>query len=511
MENGQLFRKKKQNPNNKEVFKIMNRLFIGALILLVSTNCFGAIGVNVSPNSWHVGTGGAGTWISPSTFTVENIGTESANVKIKATDTKVWTLSDTGAAGSNIFAMQSKEQTGTTWTPIKKTETDLVASLAVGTTFYINLQYQSPTSIEPITLTETQYSTITISVVSPVLGVWEIQTLDGSGGYVGKNTSLVLDSIGYPHISYYSEAYLTVKYTKWDGSKWVFYEVEKIGPVGPGVGAYETSISLDTFDSPHIVYAPTYGSPNYSDLKYAKFDGTKFTTSTVDAIGDVGRFCSIDIDQYNYPHISYYDSTNADLKYTKWNGTSWEIYTLDSGEARVGNHGSIAVDVNNNVHISYRDSTNGTLKYAKWNGTSWNFEVVDSPGSSGVSNTSIALDTNNYSHISYFDDTNDDLKYAKWTGSSWDVQTVDSAGGVGEYSSIALDTNNYPHISYFDVGNWDLKYAKWTGSGWSIQTIDISGGEYTSIDLDINNKPHISYHYKDPDKLYTELRYIKLK
>ena len=87
---------------------------------------------------------------------------------------------------------------------------------------------------------------------------WNIETVD-SAGYVVRDTSIALDASGYPHISYFDDTNVDLKYAKWTGSAW--------------------------------------------------------SKETVDSAGYVGRYTSIALDASGYPHISYFDCTNSDLKY----------------------------------------------------------------------------------------------------------------------------------------------------------------------------------------------------
>ncbi|HEC80650.1 MAG TPA: T9SS type A sorting domain-containing protein [Firmicutes bacterium] len=316
---------------------------------------------------------------------------------------------------------------------------------------------------------------------------WHIETVD-SVGDVGKDTSIALDSNGYPHISYYDSTNYDLKYAKWTGSGWDIETVDSGGSAG-------TSIALDSNDYPHISYN---GS---TILKYARWTGSDWDIEVVDSSSEAGGYSSIALDSNEYPHISYHYYNPyyeyGYLKYAKWTGSSWEIEVVDSSGYNVGEWTSIALDSNDYPHISYYDWAKKDLKYARWTGSDWSIEKVDSEGYVGLY-TSIALDSNEYPHISYYDGTNGDLKYARWTGSDWDIETVDSSGRVGWYTSIALDRNGYPHISYdYLTGyDYDLKYAKWTGSDWSIETVDSEGsvGRWTSIALDRNDYPHISYY-----------------
>jgi hypothetical protein len=137
--------------------------FLVAMIIL-SNNLYASLGVKVYPNQWDIGTGGAGDYTTWSVetlpgegyFAVENIGTESAQVNIRATDTQHWTLST--VPGLNTFTVkwgqtiiQGEEPV---WENIGLSDSVLCSSLVAGSTFYFDLLYQSPTEIEPIDLTE---------------------------------------------------------------------------------------------------------------------------------------------------------------------------------------------------------------------------------------------------------------------------------------------------------------------------------------------------------------------
>ncbi|MGY8670210.1 MAG: hypothetical protein ACKVJ7_04080, partial [Candidatus Poseidoniales archaeon] len=115
--------------------------------------------------------------------------------------------------------------------------------------------------------------------------------------------------------------------------------------LGDDVGGY-TSTAVDSYDEVHVAYY----DDTYGDLKYATYDGSSWTTSTVDSTGDVGRYTSIAIDSNDNLHISYYDDTNDDLKYATYDGSSWTDSTVDS-TGTVGFSTSIAIDSNDNLHI----------------------------------------------------------------------------------------------------------------------------------------------------------------
>jgi PKD repeat protein len=272
---------------------------------------------------------------------------------------------------------------------------------------------------------------------------------------------------------------------------WELTTIDSIGHVGTF-----NSIDLDSGDKPHVSY---YDS-SALDLKYAKWNGNAWINETVDSAGDVGKYSSLALDSGDYPHISYQDRLNQDLKYAKWNGSAWQIRIVDNEHQATGRYTAIAVDSNDFPHVSYIAEHKGVriLRYARWDGGVWRPEtVVPGPWASG--HTSIAIDSKDRPHISYYDGRSvGGLMYAKWDGTTWNVEMVEQSfpGSpllVGTWNSIAIDRNDNPHISYMDGKNESVKYARWDGSAWGIEIACAAVRGYTSLALDRNDKPHISY------------------
>lgn len=288
---------------------------------------------------------------------------------------------------------------------------------------------------------------------------WNTQVVDV--GFVGTHSSLAFDSEGGPRISYTSfdpgaGVVNGVKYTYWTGAGWHTEFVQ----AGSNVGEY-TSLAIDYMGLPHISY---YDRGNGA-LKYAAWNGSQWNIQTVDT-GDVGLYSSLKVDRNGNPRIAYHDETNGTLMYAAYDGTAWQRTVIDAS-AHVGAHPSLALTSMGDPIISYFDSTNTDLKLALFLNGTWYAGVVDATPITGFGN-SLALDPEtNFPRIAYASGnpaTDTDLRFAWWNGEAWQFDTVDSAGIVGEFPSLVVDPyTGEPMVSYYDRTNGDLKFAPAAG------------------------------------------------
>jgi hypothetical protein len=274
---------------------------------------------------------------------------------------------------------------------------------------------------------------------------WEI-TIVETGGRAGRYNSITTNSSDIPHISYCYSPGDDLKYAYRNGLDW------EIETVASGVFASDTSIALDSLGYPHISFYDMH-------LKYAYFDGSSWEIEEV--APEQGWHTSIGLDSEDNPCIAYIapDSDNRALRYALWDGYDWQIETVDTNLGLYGGYSSLALDSIDRPHISYYDRTNDSLKYAYRSGTGWHIDTLDTVLGDGMVRTSIALDSSDYPYISYADCNNGDLKYVRRDGVGWQIEIVDSEDEVGNPNSIALDSNDMPHIAYWDATNDDLKYA----------------------------------------------------
>jgi hypothetical protein len=286
---------------------------------------------------------------------------------------------------------------------------------------------------------------------------WYTTKVDGKGA--GTYASLAVDAADQPHFAYNSRYEDGLHYATWNGKKWLrqIIDSERIN--------YYTSIQLDHDGHPRISYY-LYHAPDSTyllHLKFASFDGQKWTIETVDKRGETGKFNSVALDNAGHPHIAYSHVAMGDLLYAAWDGSQWNFGDADSRRTHgdyVGIGNSIALDRSGNPQIAYVDSTKNLVKYATFRGGAWKTEVVDHLVSRGeVDHVSLKLDKLDRPHIAYYDGGSGVLKYASRDEKTWSIEVVDGSGNAGKYPSLCFDGDDQPYIAYYSIGTSSLSMA----------------------------------------------------
>jgi len=266
------------------------------------------------------------------------------------------------------------------------------------------------------------------------------------------------------------------------------------------VGQY-SSLNLLSDGAPQIVY---YNATDHS-LKVASWDGTGweiFAPLTPTPLGgdDVGKYCSAAVNSTNETFVSAFDATTSSLVFASIAGNNY-TKVLDSS-SNAGNYSSIAVNnYTNTIVISYYDQPNANLRIAvNHSGNSaWQTSNVDTGGDVGQYSNIVTGYANDSYSILYYDATGSALKQAvKWGPSASVTRTLDSGGDVGKWPSQAMMGANW-YAAYYDQANGNLKYMSHIGSAGSAPVVvDGSGsvdvGQYTSIGINSTGVPFISYY-----------------
>lgn len=332
---------------------------------------------------------------------------------------------------------------------------------------------------------------------------WQSITVE-SVGSVGWYQSLALDSGGYPHISYYDYSNNNLKYAYQDATGW-HIEVVDGGAPWPAedeIGSYN-SIVIDSNGYPHISYA----DEENETLKYAYKDAGGWHITTVDT--NLGTWCvhtgqrAIALDSSGYPHIIYYrhtspPSNDRDLKYAYKDGTGWHTEIAVDGVARTGAYAAMVLDDSDYPHTSYMDSTNGNIGYAYKDGSGWHTEIACSYNALSITpGTSIKLDSSGYPHIAYVwiqvTGGNRWVQYVYKDAIGWHIEVVGSA--ISGTPCIDLGNNDCPHVGFYDATADDLIYAYKDAGGWHTEIADSTGnvGYGASLELDVKGLPHIAH------------------
>ena len=289
---------------------------------------------------------------------------------------------------------------------------------------------------------------------------WQLETVAPGG----RGNSLAIDKNGDPDISTVQPYGYNLTYCHWNGASWDTQVVVPGGGLGLG-----SSLALNNIGYPSISYTRLTSAD--SGIRLASWNGTSWQISTVFS-GDTGWYSSLAFDSQNRPCISFCDNTGNNsgyLQYAYYDGSTWHVQNVDTiGFGTIGIQISMKLDNLGNPHIlyeSYAATYNSTgsgcqLKYASWNGSAWIIQVVDN-SSDMIIAPSLALNQNQNPYVSYYDETAGLVKWAVLNGPTWDSEAVDNIGvGNTVFTSLALDGSGNPHIAYYDCTKNDLKYAE---------------------------------------------------
>ena len=333
-----------------------------------------------------------------------------------------------------------------------------------------------------------------------------------SGGIAGNlSTSLALDSLGRPVVSYHHEINQDLKILHCGNSNCTAGNTTASSDTADSVGS-DSSMVLDATGRPVVSYFYDTGA----DLRMLHCSNTNCATSTPaantivspDTIGEVGHDTSLVLDAGGRPVVSYYNNTNGDLKVLHCgdpNCTAGNSITSPDTVGYVGETSSLALDGGGRPVVSYRDATNYDLKLLHCgNADCTAGNSITSPDTTNGAYTSLALDSSGNPVVSYQGGAYDlrvlHCNDANCTGGDESITSPDTGGMVGYDTSLALDASGYPVVSYLDFTNANLKMlhcndVNCAGGDDSITSPDTVGdvGGSTSLALDGSGNPVVSY------------------
>lgn len=221
---------------------------------------------------------------------------------------------------------------------------------------------------------------------------WTVQTVDssadlgpglGSSERFFRQVSLALDAAGNPRIAYFNDSTKAIRYVEREGSSWKASEtVETVGNVAAGL-----SLAVNGSSAPRVSYVNTQNN----ELAFASKSGTSWTVSQAVSAGASPQpdgAASMVLGGNGNPLIAFNDNNNefgvTGAGLATFNGTSWSTRTIDhvgGGAPAI----SLALDSSGDAHVLYGDPTaaNPTVKYASSAGAGFS-PAVGSPANSRV-------------------------------------------------------------------------------------------------------------------------------
>jgi hypothetical protein len=217
----------------------------------------------------------------------------------------------------------------------------------------------------------------------------------GNGANVGRNSSLALDSLGRPRISYYDNRLVKNKYAEWNGASW---EIEVAGE--NGVPQFPVG-SLLVDDEDRSLLA---GS-EWTSLSYAVRTDSGWDVQPNIAPGGVA---SMVLDSEGNPHIAHISISDDKVRYTRWDGTQWQTQTVGEN-AHWGGGAPLVLDADGNPRIAYlvhdEDRLGGAyVRFAAWDGSQWQTEQIGTDHAVGSYGVSLKMDDAGRYHVTYYGD-----------------------------------------------------------------------------------------------------------
>lgn len=188
---------------------------------------------------------------------------------------------------------------------------------------------------------------------------WYIQTVDHREG-TGKWNSIALDRGGRPYISYSITTPGNLGFARLQEASWTLSLADPPSSDFKKPLDDASSLVLDTLGQPHIAYIDARART----VNYGWVQASAWREETVDSLVSAGADSdqlSLKLDKGGDPHLVYYDSGLGVLKYANRDDKGWHIEVVERNNA---GDPSLALDSDDRPYISYSALLNRELRVA---------------------------------------------------------------------------------------------------------------------------------------------------
>lgn len=217
-----------------------------------------------------------------------------------------------------------------------------------------------------------------------------------------------------------------------------------------------------------------------------------WVSETVAAGGDVGAGCSLAVDQWGRPHITYKDITNARIMYASYAGSTWAFETVYEDAAYVSDT-AVALDAYNKPHAAFGDDQKGELIYAYPSGGTWKTETVEAATGTTSLGKNLSLtawpSSPKVAYVRLSGGTVG-LRYAYKEGSEWETEYVVQGTG-GESNAVFVDNNGAPNVVFYSGTTKSIKHGVRGSTDWVVD--DLAEGIDCNGVLGPQGKVHVSF------------------
>jgi hypothetical protein len=330
---------------------------------------------------------------------------------------------------------------------------------------------------------------------------WAVTLVDSRCRDRGESpqAGLAINDTGLAHLAYAGDHVNALIYAQQGADGWSVTPV--ITPTAGEIRA-PVDLELDSHGYPHVLYLERTQPPLSEALRYARWDGAAWVTSTVVPAGHI-RVVDLALDAQDQPRVAYGGAIPADagraiVRYLELDQGAW-VERASVSHAYAAHLGRLVIDQQGRSHIALTQQ--GSVLYGIYEGGSLALETVEAPTPDlpDASNPGLVLAADGTPHLAYaiigpagkFGPMAISLHYATKVGGSWQIETPNTM--IPSLSArLTLGADGQPHII---AGTLDGVYSfvRVANNQWIARLVTRSGLAWLSVAADPQGNTRMAY------------------